>query len=56
MNIKKAAFLVEKIRRKEDNYDSVSESEESEREQIRVERKRLMPPKQTTLSLQRMVK
>ena len=51
----KAASLVEKIRRNKGNYDSYSDSEEIEPETVKVERKPLMPPKPTSLSLQRMV-
>ena len=52
---KKAASLVDLIRRKDNNYESYSDSEESEREIVKVERKPIGPPKQTSLSLQRMV-
>ncbi len=51
----KAASLVEKIRRNKGTYDSYSDSEENEPETVKVERKPLMPPKPTSLSLQRMV-
>ena len=51
----KAASLVEKIRRNKGIYDTCTDSDESEREAVKVERKPLMPPKPTTLSLQRMV-